>query len=363
MYRSYGGPSQRLVKGSASECPKRSCRGWPYGRSGCGVWPPGGARRWGASGAGRWVKGRSGVRMGGCAAGGGRDSGGSVTVPSFPCWGRVPAPYLEAATAQGEATVIDHLSRLTDRLDTARVREGAIRLLSEVGMAVPSANVVHRLEKAGNRITAGRLFLEPDVVSGFMQRHKAGEPAEPEEEALRLNAGSHCLYEYDAAEGRIEPLTVARLERATRLVGSLQADGTLHAVSCPGAPTDVPPQLAPLWQQFIGARFLPDAPIWAHAPDYAPHAAAMAEVLGKKLGMGVHPISPMVLGGDELDLALRQLDEGTLTAVTVAPMPVMGVTAPLDWVAAWLLTRCSAPSSCLWIWTSWPTAGGSCAAW
>jgi trimethylamine:corrinoid methyltransferase-like protein len=61
----------------------------------------------------------------------------------------------------------------------------------------------------------------------------------------------------------------------------------------------------------------------------------MADVLGKRLSVGVHPISPLVLGGDELDLALRLFDEGALKTTGVAPMPVMGVTAPLDWVAAW----------------------------
>jgi trimethylamine:corrinoid methyltransferase-like protein len=42
-----------------------------------------------------------------------------------------------------------------------------------------------------------------------------------------------------------------------------------------------------------------------------------------------------VLGGDELDLALRLLDEGKLRSTSVASMPVMGVTAPLDWTAGW----------------------------
>jgi trimethylamine:corrinoid methyltransferase-like protein len=57
--------------------------------------------------------------------------------------------------------------------------------------------------------------------------------------------------------------------------------------------------------------------------------------MGKRVGAGVHPISPLVLGGEELDLALRLMDQGTLGSVGTAGMPVMGVTAPLDWVAGW----------------------------
>ncbi len=230
----------------------------------------------------------------------------------------------------------DHLTDLVAALDAERIRAGAIRLLAEVGMAVPAAHVARRLEAAGLGLVAGRLRLDPEVVQGFMERQRQqAAQMEPPEEPLRLSVGSHCLYEFDGGTQRIERLTVARLERATRLVGALQQEGVLHGAYCPGAPADVPPHVAPLWQQFVGARFLPAPPIYAYSPAYVPYAAAMAAVLGKELGAGVHPISPLILGGDELDLALHLLDQGSLGSVGVGPMPVMGVTAPLDWEAAW----------------------------
>ncbi|MEW6753084.1 MAG: trimethylamine methyltransferase family protein [Candidatus Latescibacterota bacterium] len=229
----------------------------------------------------------------------------------------------------------DHLTGLVEVLDTDRIRTGAIRLLGEVGMAVPSADVARRLQCAGVRVDGGRMYLRPEVVSGFLDRHRATSPPEPDEGPVTLNAGSHNLYEYCAGERAIRRLTVARPEEHTRLVGALRAEGILASAYCPGTPADVPPCLAPLWQQFVGARFLPDPPIYAYSPAYAPFAAAMAEVLGKQVGIGVHPISPLVLGGDELELALRLLDDGMATTTSAGPMPVMGVTAPLDWIAAW----------------------------
>lgn len=229
----------------------------------------------------------------------------------------------------------DHLTALVAELDTARIREGAIRLLGEVGMAVPSPTVVRRLQTAGVRIEGGRAFFRPEAVEAFIDRRRQEAVPEPVEQPLRLDAGSHCLYEFCPEQQRVQPLTMASLERWTRLVGALRARGTLASAFCPGTPSDVPPHLAPLWQQFIGARFLADPPIYAYSPAYAPHASAMAEVLGRELSVGVHPISPLVLGGDELELALRLLDEGRIRTTGVAPMPVMGITAPLDWVAAW----------------------------
>ena len=43
----------------------------------------------------------------------------------------------------------DHLRGLVGGLDTQRIRQGAVRLLVEVGMAVPAAAVARRLQAAG----------------------------------------------------------------------------------------------------------------------------------------------------------------------------------------------------------------------
>jgi hypothetical protein len=113
----------------------------------------------------------------------------------------------------------------------------------------------------------------------------------------------------------LRQLTLASLERWTRLCGVLCQEGLLAAAYCPGSPSDCAPHLAPLWQQFLAARYLPDPPIYAYSPDYAPFAGEMAAILGRKLSVGVHPISPLVLGGDELNLALRRVIAAADTAL------------------------------------------------
>ena len=231
--------------------------------------------------------------------------------------------------------MLNHLEKLVETLDTDRIRADAVRILDKVGMLVPMPDVVRRLRSAGVRVEGGRMLLEPGRTDAYIERHRAAAPEEPEEQPLRLSSGSHCLYEFCPQEHVLKPLTLPGLERWAKLIGALHADGTLASSCCVGTPSDCPKRLAPLWQQFVSARFFPDPPMYAYSPDYVPYVTAMAAVLSKELSTGVHPISPLVLGGEELSLALRLLDDGALGSTSCAPMPVMGVTAPLDWVAAW----------------------------
>jgi trimethylamine:corrinoid methyltransferase-like protein len=244
--------------------------------------------------------------------------------------------------------VLDHLEKLVDPLNVGRVHEGAVRILSEVGMAVPSEEVCARLAGAGLRIAKGRMFVAPQRTIEFMEGQRCrmppeppldfargGEPVEPQEAPVRLHSGSHALHHLDPEAGVAKPLTIPDLERYTRLLAALQQNGMLASACCPGQPGDVEPGLAPLWQQLISARFIPDPPIYAYSLADAPYVAEMARILGKGITAGVHPISPLLLAGEEFELALRLIDDGAMQEVSAAPMPVMGVTAPLDWAAGW----------------------------
>lgn len=234
-----------------------------------------------------------------------------------------------------DCVVLNHCEQLVATLDTERIRDGAARLLAEVGMAVPSENARQRLAAAGLRITDGRVFIPHERAVQFMERQRAKAAPEPEEAPLRLHPGSHTFYHFDPEARTVKRLTLRDLERYTKLVAALRRDGVLASAYCVGQPSNTEPQLAPLWQQFTAARFIPDPPLYAYSPDYAPFVSEMARILGKRVGVGVHPISPLTLGGEEFELALRLMDEGTLESTGTAGMPVMGVTAPLDWVAGW----------------------------
>ena len=66
--------------------------------------------------------------------------------------------------------MLNHLTGLTADLDTAAVRAGALRLLFEVGMAVPSAAVRQRLADAGAMLRDGRIFF--DEASTMAELHR-----------------------------------------------------------------------------------------------------------------------------------------------------------------------------------------------
>ena len=246
----------------------------------------------------------------------------SVLSPTRPCTPKV-------------RTVVNHLETLVEPLDTARIREGALRILTEIGLAVPSADVRDRLADAGLRVADGRVFVDAGRASTLMERQRSQQTPEPEDAPLRLHSGSHALFHFDPEARCISPLTVAALEPYTKLLGALAQSGMIAAACCPGQPTDVEPRIAALTQQFLAARFIPDPPLYAYSLADMPYVAEMARILGKGVAVGVHPVSPLMLGGEEFELALRLIEEGTLASVSAAPMPVMGVTAPLDWVAGW----------------------------
>ena len=230
---------------------------------------------------------------------------------------------------------MNHLEKLVEPLDTARIREGALRILSEIGLAVPSAEVRDRLSGAGLRVAGERVFFDVERAAALIERQRSQPTPEPRGASLRLHSGSHALFHFDPEARCLSPLTVTVLEAYTKLLGGLAQSGMIASAFCPGQPADVEPRVAALTQQLLAARFLPDPPLYAYSLADAPHVAEMARILGKGVGVGVHPVSPLMLGGEEFELALRMIDEGTLASVTAAPMPVMGVTAPLDWVAGW----------------------------
>lgn len=227
------------------------------------------------------------------------------------------------------------LEGLIEKLDTERIRQGAVQILAEVGMAAPEEKVRRRLAEEGLRVQAGRVYFPPERVEQFMARQRAQAAPEHIADTVALHTGSHALYHFNPETETIQRLTRADLERYTKLVGALHQAGVLASAFCVGQPSDVEPPLAPLWQQFIAARFLPDPVFYVYAIDTAAYVSEMAAVLGKQMSMGVHPISPLTLGGEEFELAVRLIEAGKLSSAGAAGMPVLGVTAPLDWQAGW----------------------------
>ena len=243
----------------------------------------------------------------------------------------------------------DYLSELVAELDTERVRLGALRLLAEVGMSVPALAVERRVEEAGLRTQGHRVYFDQQAVAEFLDRQKAQAEPEAPDAPLGLHTGSHCLYECAPENHALRRLTIGRLEQWTRLVGALEKAGILASAYCPGIPADCPPVIAPLWQNVIAARHIKRPPIISYSTALVPYTKEIYRIIGRKpdMALSVHPVSPLVLGGEELELALLLLDQGLATSCGAAPMPVMGVSAPLDWEAAWAQALAEAAGTAL----------------
>lgn len=171
----------------------------------------------------------------------------------------------------------DHLTGLVADLDIPAIREGVVRILAEVWMKVSDEAVQKRLAGAGLEVRKGRVFIGAERRRSFMDRRRAAASPERDDLPIQLHTGSHTLYHFDPEDRKVKLLTVEALERYTRLVAALHRDGRLASAFCVGTPADVPPQMALLWQQFIGARFIPDPPVYVYSAEHVPFLTEMAK--------------------------------------------------------------------------------------
>ncbi|MBN1342274.1 MAG: trimethylamine methyltransferase family protein [Phycisphaerae bacterium] len=222
-----------------------------------------------------------------------------------------------------------------------RIHETALRILDEIGLHVHSREVPDEqirdrlLSRDGVRLTDGRLCFAPTLVTRLLAAYQQEVRRRDRERdgELTIRTVSHAFHVLDAQTDTLRPCSTADLVEFTRLTNTYYDEGLRGA--CPGFPQDVPPPLQGIAQYMIGCRYSRTPP----APTISSNAAAdfvyeMAEIMGyasqASYVVGVHPVSPLRLEGDEFEIALhlwRRL--GDKLAVSTGPMPIVGVSAPI----------------------------------
>jgi trimethylamine:corrinoid methyltransferase-like protein len=142
-----------------------------------------------------------------------------------------------------------------------------------------------------------------------------------------VSSYAYCWHDPDTDE--ITPYTCERLIEMTRFADALAGHGV--SASAPGFPSDVPPDLQAVAQYYIGALYsrAGGALGGVRSPVALEHIMNMAEVMGQQIrSLPVYVISPLRLGGESLDLALRF--QGRIDHVEVYSMPAAGATAPIE---------------------------------
>lgn len=237
--------------------------------------------------------------------------------------------------------------------DFASVLDGAIRLLTEVGVEIAHLELRTRAQQHGFLIEQDRVRFSRNQVmaiideSKLLKRHRL--PALREDNELiqlHLTPNPYPQNIHDLESGHIVPLTCARLETAAKLVDVLRDRGI--AASLPGCPCDVPPQLQVLAQYRIGVRVLRG---WQGPVDFKtlpslPYVMEMAEVMGTPIrGLPVYVFSPLRLAGESLT-AIMQLED-KLESIYIGSMPAAGCTAPIHPVEALALATAEVIGSAL----------------
>ncbi|RPJ49732.1 MAG: hypothetical protein EHM21_06430, partial [Chloroflexi bacterium] len=212
--------------------------------------------------------------------------------------------------------------------------------LAEVGLEICTPAYLEILQNAGLRSMGNRVFFAPGMVDEYvdeMRRLIQGwrpAPDSPEDQHRRddgritMFASSYSLYVHDLDSGEVVPYTTERLVDMTKFIDSLAEEGVGGAP--PGIPRDVPPDLQPIAQYRIAARYARQGatPVDPTSPRTARFIMEMAQVMGHPVrGLPVYIPTPLRLGGESLDVVMACLDQ--LDHISVSSMPSTGTTAPI----------------------------------
>ncbi len=230
--------------------------------------------------------------------------------------------------------------------EIARMHEGALRALAEIGLAVENEVALQALAQAGVRIADGRAFFEPTFVEERLEAIRAtwerprptrrtGVERGPARRAVTV--GDMCQYYQSPHNDEIELMTTANVGEATKCVQTM-ADAGLGSY-VPGVPRDVPSQLQAITEYRIGCEFAPGHPTLdtLHPPQALPYLFEMADAMGLPMrATNIFPVSPLRLSGYEFDVAVSERKRWEWFSVTT--YPAMGASAPVRPRSAWVLS-------------------------
>jgi hypothetical protein len=131
--------------------------------------------------------------------------------------------------------------------------------------------------------------------------------------------------------------TAATLVEATRFLEACAGDGAWSMV--PGVPRDVPPQLQAITEYAIGCEWCSRGGNvdTLHPPEALPYLFAMAAAMGMEIrDCGLFSVSPLRLGGFELDTAVRMRDR--FNAFSLASLPAAGASGPIYPLVNWAVS-------------------------
>ena len=227
-----------------------------------------------------------------------------------------------------------------------RIHDTALRILDEIGFQVrtselPETELFERLSAhEGVRIRGRRLCFAPHLVERCLAqyRERLRQTSTDSDGPLVIRVLSHAFHVLNSETDALRPCTTRDLIEFTRLSNTFSDEGLLGG--CPGFPCDAPPGRQAAAQYRIGCEYSRTRPV--ATPGSTAEADLiydMAQIMGyasrDAYSVGVHPVSPLRLEGNEFDIAIHLWKKlGNRLAVSAGPMPILGVTAPVFYPGA-----------------------------
>ena len=226
--------------------------------------------------------------------------------------------------------------------DLEQMHRAALKVLFELGISVENSTALRLLVEAGVRVDGSRAYFHPEFVEEhlhILKENWAKEAIIPKDipDHLTFGVGDMCQYYHNPHTDAIELMTTKNLVEASKIVHAMQTRGLGSYV--PGVPRDVPNQLQALVEYRIGAEFLTGEPTLdtLHPPEALPYLFELAEIMGHPLrSTNIFSVSPLRLSGYEFDIAVSYRDHWQSFSVTT--YPAAGVSAPIHFRAAWVLS-------------------------
>lgn len=213
-----------------------------------------------------------------------------------------------------------------------------MRVLDEVGYAVPEAVRDELSRKPGVRVKDGRVVLSPKIVGEYLRevRDKAAKVKPAPESRTMLSVGGWAEWMLDQETDEIRRPTTEDLIRSARLIDALYDEGVRGRTL--GFPADVPILLKGLMQFKVCAEYnRHNTPMSGVTNiETADHLAEMHRAMDVPLTHGLHVVSPLSMGGTEFDTAVHLARTGKVRCFSVGAMPMAGATAPIHMIGAFV---------------------------
>ena len=230
------------------------------------------------------------------------------------------------------------LGRLLSAEQMERMEAGAMRVLDEVGYAVPEEVRPELARRPGVAIKEGRVTLSPKIVGDYLHevRAKAAKVAPAAEARTKLSVGGWAEWMLAMETDEIRRPTTPDLIRSARLIDALHGEGVVGRTL--GFPADVPILLKGLMQFKVCAEYNEHNTPMSGVTNIetADHLADMHRVMDVPLSHGLHVVSPLSMGGTEFDTAVYLARSGKIRNFSVGAMPMAGATAPIHFIGAFV---------------------------